>query len=172
MHIVLLHSAQVEASRAIVEELGGEPAGPDATVVHEGREVRIVSKHALAVGLCPSFSAYPACVVIDDGGDMRVKSPAGSWAECLAFALAPPARGPVFPREFTRLDFLNRFTDQEKVLLKSLESSDPIVALFWEEWRCAEAISLDDPRTVRALDYLVQQGHLTPARRSEAFGLS
>ena len=170
MKVIILHSAQVEASRAIVAELGGEPAGPDVTVTHGGREVRVVSKHALAVAVCPNFSAYPACVVVEESGDIRVKSPVDSWAECLGFALTPPVQEPALPREFTRLEFLNLFTVQEQVLLKGLEATDPVVGLFWEQWRGAEFISTDDPRTIAGVDQLAADGHITPARADAILG--
>jgi len=170
MNITLLHSAQVETSRAIVQELGGEPAENDATITHDGREVRIVSKHALAVGVCPNFSAYPA-VVVTDGGELRVKSPVESWAQCLEFIDNPPAP-PVCPRklEFTRLEFLNLFTDEEKIQLKTLENTDPTVALFWEEYRTAQVIRLDDPRTIWSIEYLASRNYLTSARKAEILG--
>jgi hypothetical protein len=173
MEITLLHSAQVEESRAIVQELGGEPAGSDVTVNHEGRDVRIVSKHALAAGVCPNFSAYPAVVVTGEDGTVRVKSPVGDWAECLDFIDNPPVPAPTGPArkvDLTRLEFLDCFTDQEKVQLKSLEATDPVVGLFWEEYRAAASIRLDDPRTVKAVGHLASLGYITEARKAEILG--
>ncbi|MFP5222284.1 MAG: hypothetical protein ACLGSA_08350 [Acidobacteriota bacterium] len=172
MNIVLLHSAQVESSRAIVQELGGEPTGNDVTITHGGRDVRVISKHALAVAACPNFSAYPAVVVLD-GQDMRVKSPVESWAECLDFADNPPQAAPTVPAskiEHTKLEFLSLFTDEEKISLKALEDTDPTVALFWEEYRTADSIRLDDPRTVRAVEYLAAQGYIAAERKAAILG--
>jgi len=169
MNIVFLHSAQVDASRAIVQEIGGEFAGNDATVTHGGREVRVISKHALAVAACPNFSAYPA-IVVQDGETVRVKSPVESWAECLNFADNPPQPAPSVPArkiELTKLEFLALFTDEEKISLKALEGTDPTVALFWEEYRTADSIRLDDKRTIRAVEYLASQGYI-PAERKTA----
>ncbi|MFZ5427746.1 MAG: hypothetical protein ACOZEN_12285 [Thermodesulfobacteriota bacterium] len=173
MEIILLHSAQVEASRAIAAQLGGEPAEADAIINKDGRDVRVVSKHSLAVGLCPSFSAYPAIAVVEDGGAIRCKSPVASWAECLDFVDSAPA-GPAQPAhaaELSKLQFLGLFTDEEKISLKALEGTDPTVALFWEEYRTADNIRLDDPRTVRALDYLAAQGYLAQGRKEGILGL-
>ena len=50
--------------------------------------------------------------------------------------------------EHTKLEFLALFTDEEKIRLKALEDSDPTVGLFWEEYRTADSIRLDDPRTI------------------------
>lgn len=172
MNIVFLHSAQVEASRAIVQELGSEPAGNDVTITHGGREVRVISRHALAVGACPNFSAYPA-IVVQDGENVRVKSPVESWAECLDFADNPPQPAPSVqaPKiEHTKLEFLARFTDEEKISLKALEDTDPTVALFWEEYRTADSIRLDDPRTIRGLEYLAAQGYIPAERKAAILG--
>jgi len=166
MQIIFLHSAMVESSRVIVQELSGEPAENDITIVNEGREVRIISKHALAVVACQNFSAYPA-IVVQDGESVRVKSPVASWAECLEFIDNPPAPTPSIPApkvEHTKLEFLALFTDEEKIGLKALEGTDPIVGLFWEEYRAATSIRLDDPRTTRAINMLAAAGHITPAR--------
>ena len=154
----------VEASRVIVQELGGEPAGNDATIIHGGREVRVISKHALAVVACPNFSAYPA-IVVQDGETVRVKSPVDSWADALAFVDNPPVAATPAPKvEFTRTDFLDLFTIEEQVALKGLEKTDDAVALFWERYRVADNIRLDDPRTIGAINMLATAGHITPAR--------
>jgi len=172
MDIILLHSEQVEASRAIAAQLGGEPADADMIINKDGRDVRIVSKHSLAVGLCPNFSAYPAILVVEDGGAIRCKSPVASWAECLDFVDNPPAgpEQPAFAAELSKLQFLGLFTDEEKVSLKALESSDPTVALFWEEYRTADTIRLDDPRTIRAVEYLAGRGYLAEGRKEAILG--
>jgi len=172
MQTVFLHSAQVESSRAIMAQLGGEPVGVDVTINHEGREIRVLSKHSLATGVCPNFSAYPAIVVTQDDGGQRVKSPVDSWAQCLEFIDSPPAATPAAKQtSFPRLEFLGLFTEEEKVSLKALESVDPTVALFWEEFRSADTISLTDPRTIRAVEYLSAQGYLGAGRKEEILGL-
>jgi len=172
MNIVLLHSAQVETSRAIVQELGGEPAGNDATLTHGGREVRVISKHSLAVAACPNFSAYPV-IMVQDGETVRLKSPVESWAECLDFTDNPPQPAQTVPApkiEHTKLEFLARFSDEEKISLKALEDTDPTVALFWEEYRTADSIRLDDPRTIRAVEYLAAQGYIPAERKAAILG--
>ncbi len=157
MDIILLHSAQVEASRNV---LAGLPIG-----------VTVIDKHSEAVAACPNFSAYPA-LVVKDGDTMRVLSPFSTWAEAQAFIDNTPAP-PVEQRkmELTKLEFLSLFTDDEKVQLKALESTNPVVALFWEEYRTAETIRLDDPRTVRAISYLAMQGYITDARKNEILNI-
>ncbi|KAF0232534.1 MAG: hypothetical protein FD177_2421 [Desulfovibrionaceae bacterium] len=173
MQIILLHSAQVETSRAIVQEIGGNPQWNSAeeVICTGGREVRVISKHALAVAACPNFSAYPA-IVVQDGESVRVNSPVESWVDCLDFADNPPSpETPARKVEHSKLEFLALFTDEEKVSLKALETTDPTVGLFWEEYRTADSIRLDDPRTIRAVEYLTSQGYITAERKEEILGL-
>lgn len=171
MQMVILHSAMVEASRDLMEELGGQPQGDDVTLEHGGHPVRVVSKHALAAQLCPAFGAYPAVAVPDGAGGMRVCSPVADWAGCLAFAGEEPGPEPARPPgALTKLEFLGRFTGEEKMALKALEATDPNVALFWEEYRAAQSIDLGDPRTVHAVEYLGAQGLLAPGRADAILG--
>ncbi|WP_027190081.1 hypothetical protein [Fundidesulfovibrio putealis] len=171
MIYILLHDPNNAASRILMAELGGEPAGTDVNIIYDGREVRVISKHTLAVAACPNFSAYPA-IVVQDGEIVRVKSPVVSWADCLDFIDNPPAPSIPTPKiEHTKLEFLALFTDEEKIRLKALEATDPTVGLFWEEYRTADSIRLDDPRTVRAVEYLAAQGYITAARKAAILGL-
>lgn len=169
MDITLLHSAQVEASRAIVEELGLDAGTVDSTVTKDGHTVRVVGNHALAVAVCRNFSAYPA-IVVRDGEAQRAKSPVASWAECTQFVESPaelPSPGvPATRPALTKLEFLRLFTDEELVRLKTLEAADPAVAVFWEQYRAADNLRLDDERTAMAIEYLASKGYITPERKS------
>ena len=173
MEVIILHSAQVETSRTVVSELGGDPQwnSSEEVVNASGREVRVISKHAVAVAACPNFSAYPA-IVVQDGETVRVKSPVESWADCLDFIDNPPVpEAPARKIEHTKLEFLALFTDEEKISLKSFEATDPTVGLFWEEYRTADSIRLDEPRTIRAVEYLAGQGYITAERKADILGL-
>jgi len=166
MSITILHSPFNEASRAFLAALGIAPQGDDVTVDINGTAVRVVSNHELAAGIA-GFGDYPA-LVYSPGEAVYVLNRPESWKQCLDFLDAPwgPEGPPAF-REMTRLEFLNRFTQAEQVLLKSLESSDPTVAVFWEQYRAASSIRTDDARTIRALDYLTAQGHLAAGRKEQ-----
>jgi len=166
MQITVLHSEMVEASRAITAAFGLHSDVVDASVIMDGHAVQVIGKHSLAVAACPNFSAYPA-IVIQDGETLRVKSPVESWADCLAFVDNPPVPAPSNPArkiEFTKTDFLDLFTVEEQIALKGLEQTDTAVALFWERYRVADNIRLDDPRTIRAITMLAAAGHITPER--------
>lgn len=165
MQIIILHSQYSPLSLALLESMGILPDGADMTITHEEREVRIISEHAQAVAACPNFSAYPA-IVVQDGASVRVKSPVESWAECQDFVDNPPTSEAPAPKiEFTRLEFLNLFTGEEQVALKAAESN-PAVGVFWESWRAADCIRLDDSRTIAAVSMLAtpEIGIITPAR--------
>jgi hypothetical protein len=89
------------------------------------------------------------------------------------YADIPPAPEPEpEPKqtEFTRLEFLNKFTPTEQVALKSAEASSPAVGVFWESWRAAEFVRTDDPRTIGAIDMLVGFNIVTQERADEILG--
>ena len=159
----------VETSRNIVAVLGLVPGVLDASVVMDGREVRIISKHAQAVAACPNFSAYPA-IVVQDGETQHVKSPVASWEECLSFIESIPGPQPTRKIVFTKTDFLDLFTVEEQIALKGLEKTDDAVALFWERYRVADDIRLDDPRTIGAINMLAASGHISQERAAAILG--
>lgn len=169
MEIVILHSAQVEASRALMDSIQTGYAQLNSPAEHSfavgDDTATVISKHNKAVERLPNFSGYPTAIFADG----RVVSPAPLWPDLVALAatLPPPTPG---PRTFTRLEFLNRFTDQELATLKGLEATDPAVGIFWEKCRAAEFISTDDPRTIAGVDQLAADGHITPARADAILG--
>lgn len=169
MGITILHSPFNEASRAFLAALGIAPAGDDVAVDIGGTAVRVVSDHERAAGIA-GFGDYPA-LVYAPGEAVYVLNRPESWQQCLDFLDAPwGPEGPPVSRELTRLEFLNRFTQAEQVLLKSLEATDPTVAVFWEQYRAASAIRTDDARAIAALDYLAAHGHLAAGRKEEILG--
>lgn len=170
MEIILLHSAQVEDSRALLSELGlvetmEVPA--DFTLMKGSSEVRVISKHALATGVCPSFSCYPT-LVVKEGDQVRSLSGLKTWAEAVDFINEPPATvTPVQKVRFSKLEFLGLLTDAEKVSLKAKETSDPVVGVFWEEFRASEFIDLTDPRTIRGVQALEASDNLDEGRAAQ-----
>jgi hypothetical protein len=153
MNITILHSENVTESRQFMEDFNNNALAG----------VTIIDKHDDAVSACPNFSAYPT--VVCDG---RVLSPAPSWADALVWINSPSVQAPKV--EFTRLEFLKLFTDAELVTLKSLESTDPVVGVFWEQYRTAESIRLDDERVINGVTYLGSSGYITPVRATEILG--
>jgi len=91
MDILVLHNPLSADSRALLASIGVEvPAGGDDVTVTVGTDtVRIVSKHALAVGVCPAFPGYPVALV-GEGETQRMLPFPASWAAVLEWAANPP----------------------------------------------------------------------------------
>jgi hypothetical protein len=89
------------------------------------------------------------------------------------FVQAPEPEMPEAPVEVTtvrivsRADFLRRMTRAERITLRSLVASDPIVADFMGLLELVEMVDLDSDDVVEGLAYLAQQGHLTEGRAVE-----
>lgn len=82
--------------------------------------------------------------------------------------VAPPVPAPVYV--WTVLDFMRRFTPQERISARTLEQSDPIAADFLDLLRQAPEVQSDSAEVAAGLGYLVQQGVLTVQRRDEILG--
>lgn len=65
----------------------------------------------------------------------------------------------------TKLGFLNRFTMEERIAIRS--SANPIVVDIMNLLEVAENISLVDPTTVNAIGYLAYVGLIAPTRIQE-----
>lgn len=149
MEIILLHSAMVEASRLLVAAFGLDPLTVvDETVQRDGYTVRIVGKHAVAVALCPNFSAYPTLVVMD-GEATRVVG-VSSWQDCLkAITYVPPAPQPVpTPRVITQFAFSRLFTKAERIAIRQAAKVDVDVEDFLDILDRAGEVDLDLQDTV------------------------
>lgn len=65
----------------------------------------------------------------------------------------------------TRYEFLGRFTSAERVAIRDIAKTDPIVEDFMEMMKLSGNVSLILARP--GLDYLVSIGKLTPSRAAE-----
>lgn len=76
-----------------------------------------------------------------------------------------PEPGPTPILQLTQLEFLRRFTSQERISAKT--SNDPIIEDFMYLLTLAQDIRLDDPDTIAGVHYLEQQGILSVGRAEE-----
>lgn len=65
------------------------------------------------------------------------------------------------------VDFRERFTFQERVLVKQAATSSPAVAVLMEDVGARSTIRLGDPRTVAGVNLLRDVGCLTPERAAQ-----
>jgi hypothetical protein len=66
---------------------------------------------------------------------------------------------------YTKLEFLNRFTSQERIAIRS--SADPIVEDFMELLNAASEVDKTYADTVAGMNYLVSAGLITQQRLEE-----
>lgn len=71
---------------------------------------------------------------------------------------------------YTALEYLRRFTAQERATLRSEAVSDPTLADFLMQLECAHEIVNTEQTTQDGMAYLVAHGHLTQARADEILG--
>ncbi len=163
MDIIILHSAMVGASRDLLTSLGVAIAeGDDVTVTVGADTVRIVSKHALAVGVCPAFPGYPAALV-GEGEAQRLLAFPASWAAVQEWA-ADPTAGEVKPTTMSKYEFSKRFLADEMIGILALRNTDPAVGLFLQLMDYAQEIDLEDANIKSGIAYLVTLGKLTQDR--------
>lgn len=82
--------------------------------------------------------------------------------------LTLPESGPL---PLTRLEFLDRFTDEELLAVRAAAQHDAAVELWLWRFDHAENVSLADPRTVKGVEGLEQAGLLAAGRAAEILGL-
>lgn len=87
-------------------------------------------------------------------------------AEEIAAHLAPRPAPPAPPKQFTSLEFLDLFTDEEQLAVASAAMSTAQVKLWYDRMLAASFVSLSDPRTSAGLQALVSAGLLTQVRRN------
>ena len=76
--------------------------------------------------------------------------------------LPPPA-----PKQFTSLEYLDLFTEDEQLAVVTATMASPQVKLWYDKMLAAGYITSADPRTDGGLSALVGAGLLTEARKAE-----
>jgi len=101
---------------------------------------------------------YPDHICIERTNALREFGP-GDLYDGTNFSHPPPVVRP--PEPITRLEFLRRFTPEQRITIRA--SQDPVIIDGNELLALAEEVRLDDPDTVRLVNYMVQQGLITQA---------
>lgn len=109
---------------------------------------------------------YPDHICIERTADLRQYS-IGDLYDGTNFSHPPPVVLP--PEPITRLEFLRRFTPEQRIAIR--ESQDPVIIDGNELLALAEEVRLDDPDTVRLVNYMVQQGLITQADADRVLGV-
>lgn len=80
--------------------------------------------------------------------------------EHLAQVVAPPPK-----TQFTSLEFLDRFSDEEQLAVVSATLVNPVIKLWYDRLLAASFIDLTDPRTEAGIDALIAAELLAPERK-------
>ncbi|MDD3675221.1 hypothetical protein [Thauera propionica] len=71
------------------------------------------------------------------------------------------------PRVLTKLQFLNRFTNEELAAVYTAAKTNVLIEVFLDKLKLAQEVNLDDPQTVDGLQALAAAGLLSEARVQE-----
>ena len=109
--------------------------------------------------LINSKGVHVNTIMLSDDSDWEIQE--GFTLELLE--IPQPQKIPIL--ELTQLEFLRRFTSQERIAAKT--SADPVIEDFMYLLTLAQNIRLDDPDTIAGVNYLEQQGILAEGRATE-----
>ena len=73
----------------------------------------------------------------------------------------------VVSRTITKLEYLRRFTVEERVAIRAAAEQNPVLADYLQLMELAQEINLDDPDTVAAVLMLEQVGLIAAGRSAE-----
>lgn len=116
-------------------------------------------EHAPSVGEVSSIAAPEGgLIVASDTADI------GATYEAGEFTSPPPVPMPP-KRQFSFLEFMDLFTDDEQLALAGAAMADAATKLWYDRAVGAQFISLDDARLTAGLDAMVAAELLTAGRR-------
>lgn len=72
---------------------------------------------------------------------------------------------PVSKTQFTSLEFLDRFTEEEQLAVVSATLINPVIKLWYDRLLAASFIDLADPRTEAGIDALIAAELIAPERK-------
>lgn len=82
-----------------------------------------------------------------------------------AAPVAPPAPEP--SNELTKIEYLKRFTQDERIAIRAAGKVNSVVEDYIELMNAAVIVHKDDPNTIAGLNALTQAGILAPGRAAE-----
>lgn len=163
MVVIVLHSSEVDISRALMVELGVDPH-INEDIVQSPNGWKVSAKHSYATTVCPNFSAYPTIVVFD-GDKTRVKSPVANLEDALDFVNNQPLATP--NRILSQFEFTQLFTSAERKAIRQQSKSNTDLEDLMAVLNAAQDVNLDLPILISGLAFLVSLGILTAARRDK-----
>lgn len=120
-------------------------------ITKNGQLFAVVSGNPYDLTLTSEYSIHEMEDAYPDLNVVSWDDATGSWIEN--------------PSKLTKLKFLNRFTMQERIAIRS--STDPIVNDIMNLFDAAEYISISDINTIQGIGYLSMAGILSTNRVAE-----
>lgn len=124
--------------------------------IHQGRVVRYTDLDGNTID---TPAGYGGAVV-----DANPPSPA--WAVADPQPEPPPVE-PTPQRQLTKLQYLRRFTQQERINIRTTAGASPELFDYLAMLELADEINLDDPDTVAAVTMLEMVGLIAEGRAAE-----
>lgn len=110
---------------------------------------------------------YPNHICIERTGDLTQYGP-GDLYEGVDFSKAPVVVLP--PGPVSRLEFLRRFTAQQRISIRA--ANDPVIVDALQLLDLAEDVNLQDPDVVYFVNYCATQGYITQADADRILGVT
>ena len=87
------------------------------------------------------------------------------------FSETQPPEKPILRTQFTSLEFLDRFTEDEQLTVVEATMQSAAVKLWYDRLLAAMFIDLTDPRTELGIDALIAGGLIAADRKAELLQL-
>ena len=126
--------------------------------VYQGRVVRYTDFDGNTIELPTGYGG----TVVD------ANPPTPSWAS--PDPTDAPADAPAPTRVISKLDYMNRFTEQELASIYTTAKTVVAVEVWLEKFRLSEFVDLDDQRTVAGVQALEAVGLIGEGRTAEILG--
>jgi hypothetical protein len=110
---------------------------------------------------------YPDHICIERTPELSQFGP-GDLYDGANFSKAPVVILP--PGPVTRLEFLRRFTAQQRIAIRA--ANDPVIVDGLQLLDLAEDVNLQDPDTVYFVNHCANQGYITPADADRILGVT
>lgn len=127
-------------------------------IIDNGTVINIIEADSLDAA---QSLGYPN--VADDSAGTAVLG--GTYANGVFTAPAAPATPPAPPvTVMSKLEFLQRFTQPERIAIRAHLADDPVIADVNQLMELADAIDVADPDTVNYVGYLARKGYIAQSR--------
>lgn len=110
---------------------------------------------------------YPDHICIERVGDLTQYGP-GDLYDGVDFSKAPIVILP--PGPVSRLEFLRRFTAQQRIAIRA--ANDPVIVDALQLLDLAEDVNLQDPDVEYFVNYCAAQGYITQADADRILGVT